>query len=148
MHRGDMVEAFKYVIKNKGIVSEASDPYVAKDHLKCKYKPAGNTYVNGVLELEEELAPSNYVATISGYKTIPSNNEDALVSALNLQPVSIAIDASHQSFQFYHSGVYDEKQCCTDCSDGDLDHGVLAVGYGTENGQDYWLIKNSWASGK
>lgn len=143
---GDMVEAFKYVIKNKGIVSESSDPYVAKDHLKCKYNPAVSTDASGILELNDQFT-TNYVATISGYKTIPTNNEDALKSALNLQPVSIAIDASHQSFQFYHSGVYSDEACCTNCSESDLDHGVLAIGYGTEKGNDYWLVKNSWAAG-
>jgi cathepsin L len=58
-------------------------------------------------------------------------------------PVSVAIDASHQSFQLYSGGVYYEPACVSDVNQ--LDHAVLAIGYGTEDdGTDYWLVKNSW----
>ncbi len=58
-------------------------------------------------------------------------------------PISVAIDSSHKSFQFYSSGVYDELEC----SSVQVGHAVTAFGYGTQFGQDYWLVKNSWGTG-
>uniref|UniRef100_A0A8C8R9P9 Peptidase C1A papain C-terminal domain-containing protein n=1 Tax=Pelusios castaneus TaxID=367368 RepID=A0A8C8R9P9_9SAUR len=56
-------------------------------------------------------------------------------------PVAVSIDASHRSFSFYANGVYYEPKC------GDnLDHAVLAVGYGVLQGELYWLVKNSWST--
>ncbi|CAK1590689.1 unnamed protein product [Parnassius mnemosyne] len=56
-------------------------------------------------------------------------------------PVSVGIDASQRSFSYYSHGVYFEPKC-----NRDLDHEVLVVGYGTLNGQKYWLVKNSWSN--
>ena len=125
--------AFDFVISNKGIVDDATDPYnIGGIDGQCKYHSGDGT---------------KYAATFSSFKDVTANDENALKSAVAQQPVSVAIDASHQSFQFYSSGVYDEPACCTDCQLSQLDHGVLVAGYGTEDGKDYWLVKNSWASG-
>ena len=60
-------------------------------------------------------------------------------AALATQPLAISIDGSAVSFQTYKSGVYKDKKCYNR-----LNHAVLAVGYGTEDGEEYWLVKNSW----
>jgi len=120
---GLMTSAFKYVVANKGIDTESSYGYTAKQG-SCHF------------------ATSNIGATITNYKTISAGSESALLTALNTQPVSVAIDASHNSFQLYKSGTYYE----TACSSSRLDHGVLAIGYGSDSTGDYFLVKNSWGT--
>ena len=121
---GLMDYAFEYIKSNGGIDSESSYPYEGVQN-NCQYDK------------------SNSVTTLSSYVDIPEGDEDSLKTAVATQgPVSIAIDASHSSFQLYHSGVYEDPEC----SSSDLDHGVLAVGYGVEDGQEYWLVKNSWGT--
>jgi C1A family cysteine protease len=69
----------------------------------------------------------------------PSSDED-MMTALVLQPVSVAIEADQREFQLYKSGVF-TATCGTN-----LDHGVLVVGYGTDtvSGKAYYRVKNSW----
>jgi len=124
---GLMDDAFKYIIKNNGIDSEASYPYQTAQGPKCLYTTA------------------NKAATISKYVDVASKNETALqVASANVGPISVAIDASHESFQLYKTGVYHQLLC----SQTRLDHGVLVVGYGTDatSGNDYWIVKNSWGT--
>jgi len=121
---GLMDYAFEYVISNKGIDTEASYRYTASGPNSCKFNAA------------------DVGATIKGYKDVASGSESELLAAVEKAPVSVAIDASHSSFQFYSSGVYYEAAC----SATQLDHGVLAIGYGSEGSSDYWLVKNSWGT--
>ncbi|XP_077477467.1 cathepsin L.1 [Stigmatopora argus] len=119
---GLMDNAFQYIQKNGGIDTEDSYPYEAEDG-QCRFNAA------------------NIGATCTGYVDVKKGDERGLKEAVaTVGPVSVAIDASQESFQLYESGVYDEPEC----SSSELDHGVLAVGYGTDNGRDYWLVKNSW----
>lgn len=55
--------------------------------------------------------------------------------------MSVAIEADKFAFQAYKTGVFDNTSCGTN-----LDHAVLLVGYGNENGQDYYMMKNSWGT--
>lgn len=120
---GLMHHAFKYVIDNQGIDSDASYPYTGREQ-QCRYDPRYRA------------------ANCSGYSFLPQGNEGALKEAIaTIGPISIAIDATRPKFTFYRSGVYDDPTCSQK-----VNHGVLAVGYGTLNGQDYWLVKNSWGA--
>ena len=86
-----------------------------------------------------KFASTNIGATDKGYKTVFKGFEHELQKAVaEIGPISIGMDASHGSFQQYKSGIYSEKLC----SRSRLDHGVLVVGYGSQNGEDYWIVKN------
>jgi len=121
---GLMDDAFKYIISNHGIDTEASYPYTATGPNACRFKAA------------------DVGATIASFTDVAGGSEAALATAVNKQPVSVAIDAGHSSFQLYKSGVYYEPAC----SSSQLDHGVLAVGYGTDGSSDFWYVKNSWGT--
>ncbi|CAL0333828.1 unnamed protein product [Lupinus luteus] len=120
---GLMDDAFKFIISNHGLDTEANYPYQGVD---------GTCNAN---------AAANHAATITGYEDVPANDEQALQKAVANQPISVAIDASGSDFQFYQGGVF-TGSCGTQ-----LDHGVTAVGYGVSaDGLKYWLVKNSWGA--
>jgi Papain family cysteine protease/Cathepsin propeptide inhibitor domain (I29) len=79
-----------------------------------------------------------------GFARIPSGDDTALMEALYSRgPVAVSLDASSDAFTFYSGGVYYDAQCKYEYDD--LDHAMVAVGYGTEESGDYFLIKNSWS---
>jgi len=121
---GLMDDAFQYIIAVGGLETENRYPYTAAD---------GTCHSN----------KAYFRADISGYHDVTSGSEAALqVAVAQVGPISVAIDAGLSSFQFYTGGVYYDAAC----SSTQLDHGVLAVGYGVYQGQDYWLVKNSWGT--
>ena len=79
------------------------------------------------------------VATVSNYVNIKHFSEKALQKAVaTIGPIAVAMDATDFRFTHYKNGIYSS----INCSNKRLNHGVLVVGYGTENGKDYWLVKN------
>ena len=113
---------FQYAAKN-GIAQEHCYPYTGQD----------GTCLHNVTNC--------LVWGITDYHSVESSTQ-ALEEALLINPVSVAIYAAGQSFQFYSSGIYNDPECYKDRDH--LDHAVLAVGYGKSETGDYWIVKNSW----
>ena len=120
---GLMDSAFQYAI-DKGMCAESS-----------------YAYTSGVSQTAGTCRSCDAVVSFSGCADVAPNNQVALKEAVANGPVSIAIEADTRYFQSYSGGVLTAATCGTT-----LDHGVLIVGYGEENGQKYWLVKNSWGT--
>merc|ERR1712084_184197 len=120
---GLMDHAFQFAEKN-AICTESSYPYKGRGGT-CEASSCTVGIPNG---------------DVKGYKDVTSDSEQALMSAVQQQPVSIAIEADKMAFQSYKSGILSST-----CG-SNLDHGVLLVGYGTDGGKDYWKVKNSWGT--
>nr|BBA83994.1 actinidin [Actinidia chinensis] len=117
---GYITDGFQFIINNGGINTEENYPYTAQDG-----------------ECNVDLQNEKYV-TIDTYENVPYNNEWALQTGVTYQPVSVALDAAGDAFKHYSSGIF-TGPCGTA-----IDHAVTIVGYGTEGGIDYWIVKNSW----
>ncbi|XP_071477039.1 digestive cysteine proteinase 2-like [Diadema antillarum] len=125
---GEEWRAYEWLKKNKvGFEAEEDyGPYLGQDG-ECHYDK------------------SKGITTLSRYVNVTSGNQGDVKKAISTRgPISVGIDAHLPSFAFYSYGVYYDAKCGN--TSNDLDHAVLAVGYGTYNGQDYWLIKNSWST--
>ncbi|KAK9893082.1 hypothetical protein WA026_023646 [Henosepilachna vigintioctopunctata] len=115
---GNYNGAFDYV-KENGIDTESNYPYRAQQG-SCNQRSTA--------------------VKISGYSNVNGDENSIQQAVASKGPVSIAIDASSE-LQNYHSGVLDDGTCTSN-----VNHAVLAVGYGEENGSPFWIIKNSWGS--
>jgi cathepsin L len=105
---------FQYVA-DKGIASEKDYPYKGQTG-KC-----------------DETKPKS--AKVHSFVKLPENNYTALISAVaTIGPIAVSVDA--EPWMSYSSGIF------TGCGFNriDINHAVQAVGYGSQNGKDYWSM--------
>jgi len=122
---GTMDNVFKTVQQLGGIALEQDDSYTAKFESDKK----------------DKKKPLYTAAQVTGFVDIPQGDENALITACGtIGPISIGIDASQQTFQLYKSGVYNDPNATA----AGIDHAVVLVGYDSADGQDYYIVRNSW----
>lgn len=117
---GGLMENSLTFVKNNGIASSSSYPYRGYEQTCKSFTP---------------------VMKVRGYKFAPSKSEEDIKNMLaQTGPLSIAVNA--EPFQYYYGGILDLDSY--DCDPDGLNHGVAIVGYGSENGVEYWIVRNSW----
>lgn len=114
---------FTYNFLNKTFCLESDYPYAASVG-KCLF----------------EEKP--HAGALSDYENVMHFDEDDLEAKLQTGPVGSMIDATPVTFQLYSGGIFDDEVC----SETVLTHGVCVVGFGSENGVKYWIVRNSYGA--
>jgi len=114
--------AFNY-LESHYEMSESSYPYTGTDGT-CAYDSSNNDGVK-----------------CTSWANVTADSPTAMKTALNTTPLAVAIQADQFCFQHYTTGVFTNTACGVS-----LDHATNVVGWGTEDGMDYWLMRNSWGT--
>lgn len=125
---GQQSQAFAYA-EVSDICTEQQYPYV------------GTNWLFKQCQVSNCTKPGLAKGAMKGYRNVVNATTAKLMDAVAQQPVSIAIEADQRVFQLYKAGILSSKEC-----GAELDHAVLAVGYGTDDGKKYWKVKNSWGT--
>ncbi|CAO3653576.1 unnamed protein product [Cunninghamella echinulata] len=119
---GWMHDMFDYLRKSGGPTLQADYPYTA---------------IAGACQAQSKRK----VGTVVSHKMVRPGDENDLMEALKIGPVAVAYNAGSQAHKYYRGGIFDVPNCGNTPT-----HAVLLIGYGNENGKDYWLLKNSWGA--
>ncbi|KAL5096857.1 hypothetical protein RYX36_001184 [Vicia faba] len=121
---GSKSDGFKWVIGNKGVARQDDYPYTAKKDV-CRCGQISNS--------ENSDIDSYYLV---------DRTDKGLLAVVAKQPLSVSIYAKSPEFQLYTSGIFRGDDCPVDSLE--VTHGMLIVGYDSIEGEDYWIVKNSY----
>lgn len=122
---GFMTTALNFAATNKlGVPGQGAVPYLG-------YKSTCNTNVGNTV-------------SVKGYSYAGSTSETVIMQFLyKVGPLAVSIN-SNSYLQNYSSGILNLS--ASQCSPSVINHAVTIVGYGVENGVNYWIVKNSWGA--
>ncbi|XP_054156575.1 uncharacterized protein LOC128954977 [Oppia nitens] len=126
---GNYAMAYQQVINEGGLETEEDYPYTSGSGTSgsCKFTKSKSA-----------------VTIENAYGTQPHDADQLQQALSDIGPLAVVMNASGPNFRGYSRGVYSNSGCLS--GDTQINHGVTVVGYGTEDGMDYWLVKNSWAT--
>ena len=137
---GTVNVAIDYITSTTGLASQWTYPYMQEVYYNS-YTGSNGECMDGLTMTKNgktlELTPA--IVQLEGWEALGTNSYTDLMVALSKGPVAVSVDAD---FGSYEEGIYDG----CDASAPLIDHAVVAVGYGEENGVGYWIIRNSWSA--
>lgn len=121
-------------------------PRFAYNYVKARGLPATEEY--GPYTEKEEVCRERRttpVTRISAYVNVTQRSVPALQIAIRRHaPSVVIIDATAKSFIFYKRGVLYDDRCGKTLPQ--LNHAVLAVGWGEQRRKTHFILKNSWSA--
>eukprot|EP00475_Leptophrys_vorax_P015726 TRINITY_DN2203_c0_g1_i1.p1 TRINITY_DN2203_c0_g1~~TRINITY_DN2203_c0_g1_i1.p1 ORF type:complete len:369 (-),score=86.98 TRINITY_DN2203_c0_g1_i1:79-1185(-) len=151
--------AFEFLIKSGGIRTEADFPYCVGEGNCYPCMPAGyspslcgdhkDLYCNASSTRGQNtdgycFNTRDVAVQLTDWKAVSKNETEIAQQLVNVGPLSVLINAD--PLQYYSKGIFNPATAWGGCDPTDLDHAVLLVGFGTESGTDYWIVKNSWGA--
>ena len=135
-HGGENYNAFEWMANNE-VTDETCSIYRGRGLDNGEICSAMNKCRN-CNPGEACFVPDQYLVYQGDEYGLVSGEQDMMQEIYQRGPIACSISVP-EALEEYTGGIY-----CDDTGDMDIVHAISVVGYGEEDGQKYWLVRNSW----